>query len=316
MTRTGRRFLVTGAAGFVGANLCSRLAQTGEDVHALVKPSTSMWRLQEIADRVEVHLVDITDPAAVDALVDAVRPTVIYHLATHGAYHYQNITEQILLVNVTGLWNLVRACSRVGFELLVNTGSSSEYGLKSFAMRETDVLEPDSFYAVAKAAQSLLCRYLGRSTHRAIVTLRLFSVYGPYEEQTRLVPRLMAAAIDAKPVDMTSPDFVRDFVYIDDVIDVYLQVDRLKEMAGEILNVGTGVQTSLGELMKVMGELNGAPIDARWGRLPPRTWDTNAWVADVSKLRLLVGAVPQTTVTQGLAATLEWFRRHRGAYAI
>jgi dolichol-phosphate mannosyltransferase len=141
-------------------------------------------------------------------------------------------------------------------------------------------------------------------------------VYGPYEEQTRLVPRLMAAAIDAKPVDMTSPDFVRDFVYIDDVIDVYLQVDRLKEMAGEILNVGTGVQTSLGELMKVMGELNGAPIDARWGRLPPRTWDTNAWVADVSKLRLLVGAVPQTTVTQGLAATLEWFRRHRGAYAI
>jgi nucleoside-diphosphate-sugar epimerase len=305
---------VTGAAGFVGANICSRLLQRGEEVHALVKPSTSMWRLQEIADRIVVHLADITDAAAVDRVVKQVRPTIIYHLATHGAYHYQDDAEQILLVNVTGLWNLVRACSEVGFELLVNTGSSSEYGFKQFAMRETDVLEPDSFYAVAKSAQSLLCRHVGRSTRSAIVTLRLFSVYGPYEEPTRLVPHLMVAAIDGQPIDMTAPDTVRDFVHIDDVVDVYLQIDRLGEMAGEILNVGTGVQTSLSELVKILGEVNGAPIDARWGRMQPRTWDSNVWVADVSKLRRALGFVPQTTVAQGLAATLDWFRRHRRAY--
>jgi nucleoside-diphosphate-sugar epimerase len=305
---------VTGAAGFVGANLCARLVERGEEVHAFAKPETSLWRLTELADRLEVHFGDITDAAAVDRIVETIRPTVIYHLATHGAYHYQDSAEQILLVNVTGLWNLVRACTRVGFELLINTGSSSEYGFKEFAMRETDVLEPNSFYAVAKSAQSLLCQHVGRSTRSAVVTLRPFSVYGPYEEPTRLIPHLMLAAIDGKPIEMASRQTVRDFVYIDDVVDVYLEIDKLREMAGEILNVGTGVQTSLAQLVAAMDEVNGAPIDARWGELPPRSWDSSVWVADVSKLRRLLGFVPRTTVRQGLATSLDWFRRHRQAY--
>ena len=298
----------------MGANLCARLARDGEDVHALVKPTTTPWRLNGIKDRIAVHPVDITDAGRVDELVRRIKPTIVYHLATHGAYHYQNEPEPILLVNVTGLWNLVRACSQVGFELFVNTGSSSEYGAKSFAMRETDVLEPDSFYAVAKSAQSLLCRHVGRSTRQPIVTLRLFSVYGPYEEPTRLVPRLMLAAIDGKPIDMASPGTVRDFVYVDDVVDVYLRIDALRRMAGEILNVGTGVQTSLGQLVDALGAVSGRPLDARWDRMQPRSWDTDVWVADVSKLRQALGAVPATGIGEGLARSFEWFRGHKHFY--
>jgi len=208
----------------------------------------------------------------------------------------------------------VRACSKVGFDLFVNTGSSSEYGAKSFAMRETDVLEPDSFYAVAKSAQSLLCRHVGRSTRQAIVTLRLFSVYGPYEEPTRLVPRLMMAAIEGKPIDMASPTTVRDFVYVDDVVDVYMRIDALRRLAGEIVNVGTGAQTSLAQLVEALGQVVGAPIDARWDRMEPRGWDTDVWVADVSKLRKSIGATPPTGIREGLAASLAWFRAHKHLY--
>jgi len=279
-----------------------------------VKPSSTPWRLNGIEDGVAVHPVDITDAARVEDVIQRIRPTIVYHLATHGAYHYQNEPEPILLVNVTGLWNVVRACSKVGFDLFVNTGSSSEYGAKSFAMRETDVLEPDSFYAVAKSAQSLLCRHVGRSTRQAIVTLRLFSVYGPYEEPTRLVPRLMMAAIEGKPIDMASPTTVRDFVYVDDVVDVYMRIDALRRQAGEIVNVGTGAQTSLAQLVEALGQVVGAPIDARWDRMEPRGWDTDVWVADVSKLRKSIGATPPTGIREGLAASLAWFRAHKHLY--
>lgn len=279
-----------------------------------MKPSSTPWRLNGIEDGVAVHPVDITDAARVEDVIQRIRPTIVYHLATHGAYHYQNEPEPILLVNVTGLWNVVRACSKVGFDLFVNTGSSSEYGAKSFAMRETDVLEPDSFYAVAKSAQSLLCRHVGRSTRQAIVTLRLFSVYGPYEEPTRLVPRLMMAAIEGKPIDMASPTTVRDFVYVDDVVDVYMRIDALRRLAGEIVNVGTGAQTSLAQLVEALGQVVGAPIDARWDRMEPRGWDTDVWVADVSKLRKSIGATPPTGIREGLAASLAWFRAHKHLY--
>ena len=279
-----------------------------------MKPSSTPWRLNGIEDGVAVHPVDITDAARVEDVIQRIRPTIVYHLATHGAYHYQNEPEPILLVNVTGLWNVVRACSKVGFDLFVNTGSSSEYGAKSFAMRETDVLEPDSFYAVAKSAQSLLCRHVGRSTRQAIVTLRLFSVYGPYEEPTRLVPRLMMAAIEGKPIDMASPTTVRDFVYVDDVVDVYMRIDALRRLAGEIVNVGTGAQTSLAQLVEALGQVVGAPIDARWDRMEPGGWDTDVWVADVSKLRKSIGATPPTGIREGLAASLAWFRAHKHLY--
>ena len=279
-----------------------------------MKPSSTPWRLNGIEDGVAVHPVDITDAARVEDVIQRIRPTIVYHLATHGAYHYQNEPEPILLVNVTGLWNVVRACSKVGFDLFVNTGSSSEYGAKSFAMRETDVLEPDSFYAVAKSAQSLLCRHVGRSTRQAIVTLRLFSVYGPYEEPTRLVPRLMMAAIEGKPIDMASPTTVRDFVYVADVVDVYMRIDALRRLAGEIVNVGTGAQTSLAQLVEALGQVVGAPIDARWDRMEPRGWDTDVWVADVSKLRKSIGATPPTGIREGLAASLAWFRAHKHLY--
>jgi len=308
------RFFVTGAAGFVGANLVRRLLERGAEVHALVKPATRSWRIADLAGRLHVHHADLTDPAAVDRVVDAIRPTVIYHLATHGAYHYQNEAEQILLVNIAGLWNVHRACARHGFHLFVNTGSSSEYGAKMFAMRESDVLDPNSFYAVAKAAQSHLCQHIGRTAKNSTVTLRLFSVYGPYEEPKRLVPNLMLAALDGTPLDMVSPETVRDFVYIDDVIDVYLEIDKLQPLSGEILNVGTGVQTSLAQLVDTMATVAGRPLQAHWDQMPPRTWDAAVWVADVSKLRWLTGSVPRTRVDQGLARTLAWFREHHRFY--
>ena len=273
-----------------------------------MKPSSTPWRLNGIEDGVAVHPVDITDAARVEDVIQRIRPTIVYHLATHGAYHYQNEPEPILLVNVTGLWNVVRACSKVGFDLFVNTGSSSEYGAKSFAMRETDVLEPDSFYAVAKSAQSLLCRHVGRSTRQAIVTLRLFSVYGPYEEPTRLVPRLMMAAIEGKPIDMASPTTVRDFVYVDDVVDAFVRAAT--RGGGLVCNVGTGQETSVNELLAVMAEQAGVSVTPTLA--PARPGELQRSSLDIERAAIQLGWRPWTNLPEGTRAVLEYVRPKLG----
>lgn len=309
-----RKFLVTGAAGFIGANLCRRLLESGGEVHAIVRPQSRRWRIAGIAADLCLHEGDIRDADQVDRIFSSVRPDVVYHLATHGAYPYQDDGREILITNVFGLWNLLHSANKVGYELFVNTGSSSEYGRKSFAMRESDVLDPNSFYAVAKCAQSLLCQHMARTNELPLVTLRPFSVYGPWEEPKRFIPTVMLAAIRNETIDMVSPKTARDFVYIGDVVDVYLLVDRLKNLRGEIINVGTGVQNTVAQALEATEQVIGRKVNARWGTMPARTWDADVWVADVSKLYTLTGYTPRTTMKEGLARSLPWFRENARFY--
>lgn len=307
-------FAVTGAPGFIGANLCRRLAALGKEVHALCFPESDMWRIHDIGEIVHVHHVDLRDRLKVAEVVRSVRPSVVYHLAAHGAYPFQADKERILESNLLGTWNLLSACNAVGYKIFVNTGTSSEYGKKTFARREDDLPEPDSFYAATKSCQTTLCQFLARHENAPVVTLRPFSVYGPYEEPSRLIPRLMMAMIEETPIDMVSPHVSRDFVFMDDMLDLYLRVDALKAAIGEVLNVGTGTQTTLEELVRIASDLRGRPIMARWGAMEPRIWDTDTWVADISKLRRTVEWAPKVGVREGLSRCLNWFSAHRNLY--
>jgi len=308
MKGSPRKFLVTGAAGFVGAGLCRRLLSEGQEVHAVTREASRRWRLADIIGDLVLHEIDLRDGDKVRRVVADVRPDVIYHLATHGAYPQQTDGEQILESNVMGLWNLLHASMKTGYELLVNTGSSSEYGHKSFAMRETDLLEPDSFYAVAKSAQSLLCQHLSRESGLPIVSLRLFSVYGPWEEPSRLIPSLMRAALEDRSIEMVAPKTARDFVFVEDVLDVYLMVEKLSRLRGDVLNVGTGAQSSLLDVVATMERVAGKRIEARWDSMPSRPWDSEVWVADVSQLRNRTGYSARTSLEEGLAQTYAWVR--------
>src|SRR3989344_4171361 len=169
--------LVTGAGGFIGANL-------------------------------------------VRHLVKKVKPSFVYHLATHGGYHKQQDGRRIVHTNIMGSFNLfdaLKTCRTL--KRIVNAGSSSEYGSKSHPMKEQDVLEPTTAYGVAKAAQTLLAQYLAREEALPLVTLRFFSVYGPFEEPGRLIADVMCAVVRKRKLQLSSPDPKRDFVFVDDVVE-------------------------------------------------------------------------------------------------
>ncbi|MBN1259328.1 MAG: GDP-mannose 4,6-dehydratase [Anaerolineae bacterium] len=309
---SNKRVLVTGATGFVGAHLVRRLLEAHEDVHILIRPSSNLWRLQEIETQIKKHSGDLADAEGIHDIVTEIQPQVIYHLATLGAYPFQKDAEAIIRTNIFGAWNLLKACAGIDYEVFVNAGSSSEYGSKRFAMRETDVLEPNSYYAVSKSAQSLLCQHLARSENRPICTLRLFSVYGYYEEPTRLVPTLIRRCLNGQDLSMTSRYTARDFVFVDDVIDAFLQTEALAKAGPAIINVGTGVQHTLEDIVAQILTITGARVGVHWGEMEPRIWDTDTWVADITQSRRLLNWTPKTSLDEGLRLTVAWFKRYYG----
>jgi len=310
-----RRFLITGASGFVGSCLLRRLIEDGEEVHVLLRPQARLWRINDLNGRYFAHECDLLDHDRVAQVVGEIRPTVIYHLAAYGAYSYQNEADQILKADINGTWNLLQACKGLDFELFVNTGSSSEYGFKKEPMKESDILEPASYYAVAKSAQTLLCSFIAKSEMKPVVTFRLFSVYGPYEEPTRLIPTLMKSLDQGLPMNLVSPHIARDMIYVDDVVDAYLKVDRLKAFPGEYFNISTGVQSSMADVVRLAAEVSGRTTEFRWSGMPARSWDTDIWVADTHKAETVLGWTSATPLRDGLSKMWAWFQTHRNLYA-
>lgn len=308
-------YLITGASGFIGANLLRRLVTRNECVHIILRKEAKLWRIQDLLDKATVHEADLLDALSLRKIAAEVKPSVIYHLAAYGAYSQQSEPDKIIKVNILGTWNLLQAVSAIDYGLFVNTGSSSEYGFKKLAMKEADLLEPVSFYAVAKSSATLLCSYLAQSEKKPIVTLRPFSVYGPYEEPTRFIPVLLKALYYKEPLSLVSSEVSRDQIYIDDVVDFYLLVDKLKQYPGEIFNLGTGTQSSIKKVVETAIEVTGKTTDFKWGAMKPRIWDTTNWVADISKAKELLGWAPRINLEKGLLLTWKWFESHKHLYA-
>jgi UDP-glucose 4-epimerase len=303
------RALVTGATGFVGANLARRLIADGHDVHLLVRPSHATWRIDAIRDSVRLHEVELADRDGVARVVADVRPRWIFHLAAHGAYASQRDVDEIVATNVLGTVALVEACCRTGFDAFVHTGSSSEYGFKDHAPAEAEWLDPNSHYAVTKASATLYCRYTARSRDLPLTTLRLYSAYGPWEEPTRLMPTLVVRGLAGTLPPLVNPDIARDYVYVDDVVDAcLLAATTPTRERGGVYNVGTGVQTSLRHVVDVARHALGLTVEPAWGSMPDRRWDTSVWVADSRALRTDFGWSPRYALGDGFARLVAWLR--------
>ena len=311
MPNNAKRVIVTGGGGFLGANLTRMLLEHGHEVHLLVRPGHNYWRIKAILDDVYLHAVELQDSPHLDEIIKRIKPDWVFHLAAHGAYSHQTDVNQIIQVNIQGTINLVQACMENGFEAFINTGSSSEYGFKDHAPEETDLLEPNSYYAVSKASASLFCRYVSQSEGLNIITLRLYSVYGPWEEPTRLIPTLITKGLKGKLPPLVSPNAAHDFVYVDDVCNAYLiaATSHILER-GAIYNVGTGVQISMEEAVQAARDILNISDKPEWGSMTDRHWSTNIWVADNRKIREDLSWQPHYSFELGLKHTLNWFRNN------
>ncbi len=309
------KVLITGATGFIGANLTRRLLHDGHEVHAIIREEAQLWRLDSIITDLHLHIIDMTDSLKLTQLVREISPQWIFHLAVYGAYSSQSNVEEMVQTNVVATSNLLLACEKVGFEAFVNTGSSSEYGFKLYAPTEEESLEPNSYYAVTKASATLFARYFSQRTQLQVVTLRLYSVYGLYEEYTRLIPRLIVNGLKGTYPPLVSPTTARDFIYTDDVVDAYLKAaDNGQIPRGAIYNIGSGQQTELREVVELVRSQLGISEEPQWGSMEQRIWDTNTWVANISSAKRDLDWSPTNSLDSGLRQMTAWIRTHLDVY--
>jgi nucleoside-diphosphate-sugar epimerase len=302
------RALVTGAGGFVAANLVRHLLDLGDEPVAILRPGGTSWRLQDVAADARIELVDLRRTEDITGVVDEVRPDVIFHLAAYGAYSWQTDLDAMLAVNVRATESLLDAARRVGARF-IQAGSSSEYGFSDRATRELDRVEPNSHYAITKVAATHLCRLAAAQHDQHAITLRLYSVYGPWEEPGRLMPTLIERALDRTYPPLAAPETARDFVWIEDVCDAFVRAASA-DLAdrGAVLNVASGAQTTLRALVEIVRsqfEIESEPV---WASMPARSWDTSAWVGDPSSAADLIGWKATTPLGQGLGALATWMQ--------
>jgi len=314
LTMKNKRILITGATGFVGSCLSRRFVNMNYDIHIAKREQSNIWRIRDIFNRVVAHNIDLVDSNSIEKLIKDIKPRIIFHTATYGGYSFQKDVNKVIQTNVMGTVNLINACSKVGFDIFVNTGSSSEYGLKSSPMNEIDLLEPNSNYGVAKVSATLFCQAIARREGLPIVTLRLFSPYGYYEEATRLVPSIIISCLTGENPKVSSPEPVRDFVFIKDVVDAYIKVVETPDVKGQIFNIGYSKQHSVGEVVSKIIELAEERVSPEWGSIPKRTSEPIIWQADISKAKDILKWEPRYDLEEGLNKTVKWFKENINLY--
>ena len=306
----GGRTLVTGAAGFVGARLVRSLLDGGEDVVALVRPGSRLWRLEDVLDRVELLEVDV---GALDARSAALRDVrVVHHLAAAGVDPRDGDPGSILATNVLGTQATLEVARVLEVDRFVYCGSCFEYGSGS-RLREDAPLRPRSTYAASKAAGRLLAEAAAAAHGLPVVTLRPFTAYGPFEAAHRLVPSCILNALAGRPIELTAGEQRRDLVHVDDVATAFVAAARNPAAVGRTLNVCSGEETRVRDVAATVLELVGGEAELRLGALPQRPGETDALSGDPAAAEQVLGLRP-TPLREGLARTVDWFRAHSAAY--
>jgi nucleoside-diphosphate-sugar epimerase len=307
-----RRVALTGGTGFIGANLARALLRRGDEVHLLNRASHATWRIEAIRDDITLHVVDIADARSVRDAFRTIRPELLFHLAQAGGYSWQTDVAEMVSTNYLACINLLRAAGELGTRV-VNTGSSSEYGARSHPTRETDAPRPNSDYAATKAAATVYCQHWAQRMARPAPTLRLYSIYGPFEQPMRLLPRLVSFGLEGCLPPLATPDTARDFVYVGDAVTALL---RAAEVAlpdpGAIFNICSGRQTTLRETVAVARTVLGVTQRPAWASMAPRAWDTGTWVGDPALTARELGWTATTPLEAGIGKFAKWLKSEPG----
>ncbi|MBB1598189.1 NAD-dependent epimerase/dehydratase family protein [Achromobacter sp. UMC46] len=297
--------LVAGASGFIGANLFKMILAQRQDVFACVRREKG-WRLADVNDD-NIVAVDLNDSAATKNLIDTLEPKTVFDCTSYGAYSFEEDPALIYRTNFQALVNLVGLLSKTPIVAYIHAGSSSEYGVNCTAPEEADRCEPNSHYAVSKVAAASYLEYMGKQGFPSS-NLRLYSVYGPLEDSSRLIPNLVRKALDGKLPPFVDPNTSRDFIYVDDVCSAFvLAATRMQpDQYGHNFNIGSGTKTTIADLAAVARDTFGIHDAPQYGQMQGRAWDLADWYSNPNKARAQLGWEPEHGLASGLRLTANW----------
>lgn len=282
------KILITGANGFIGTHLTKRLEKEGHQVYPFPR---FMFSANEQSMR------DFFKGVSID---------YIYHFASYGNMAQQK-DEQEIFQNIVRTWNLLQATKNIPYKAFINIGTSSEYGKKDEPMTEDMCPATDTFYGATKVSATYLSRAFAIQHCKPIVTVRPFSVYGPGEADFRFIPQIIKHLQEGKTMNVDT-QANHDWIYIDDFIDgVMCVTDNAHKLFGQVVNIGTGMQSSNQEIITRLEAISGKKLEVNiFDNM--RENDSKIWVNGSRKL-YAYDWYPKTSLTKGLKKTYEYYTK-------
>ena len=305
--------LVTGAGGFIGSHVVGEMVVAGARVRALVhyNARSDVGMLADLAPRVldEVEIVsgDVTNAHQMAQVVRGCQ--VVLHLAALIAipYSYQAPASYVT-TNVGGTLNLLEAARQHGVRRFIQTSTSEVYGSAQYVpIDERHPLQAQSPYAVTKVGADMLALSFHCSFDLPVLVLRPFNTFGPRQSARAVIPTILSQLLSERPVRLGAVDTRRDFTFVRDTA-LGFRLAAESSCVGEVMNLGTGVDYSIGEVAEQCAALLGRPLrlelDAE--RLRPPSSEVDRLCADASRARTLIAWAPRHTLAEGLTVTADW----------
>ena len=320
MFQQNNKILVTGADGFIGSHLVEQLVKEGYDVRAFVLyNSFNSWgwldqTSDDIKKSIEVYQGDIRDPYGVKNAMKGCN--TVLHLAALIAIPYSyHSPETYVDTNIKGTLNIVQAARELNIEKVVHTSTSEVYGTALFVpITEDHPLQGQSPYSATKIGADHLAMSFYKSFNTPVAIIRPFNTYGPRQSARAVIPTIIGQILNgAARIKLGATSPTRDFNYVKDTVGGFISVMKSPKSVGEVINIGSNYEISVGETVELIADIIGNTIEIETDeiRLRPTKSEVERLWADNSKAKAYLGWEPKYAgregLRRGLSETIDWF---------
>ena len=316
MSWSGRRVLVTGGEGFIGSHLVERLVREGAEVRTLVQYNAFGrfgWLDPAVHGDVRVIPGDVRDAGRVREAADGCE--VVFHLAALIGIPYSYVApESYVQVNVEGTSNVALACRTTGVAKLVHTSTSETYGsARRVPIDEDHPLQPQSPYSASKIGGDMMALSYWHAFELPVAVVRPFNTYGPRQSTRAVIPTILTQLHGgASEIRLGTTAPTRDFNYVEDTVSGFLAVADCDRAVGSVVNIGSGREISIGDLVQLLIRTTGSSAEAVVDpdRVRPAGSEVDRLLCDNSRAREWAGWTPQVSLEEGLRRTSDWVKEN------
>lgn len=306
------KILLTGASGFIGAAVCEELLAHGHEVAALVRGGEH-WRLGPARQSMSMIVADLAQRATWEEPVRAFAPDGVAHLAWTGVRGADR-DDPRQVANIAWTADLLEVCQECGTSTFLGAGSQAEYGPKRAAITESDATAPTTLYGETKLAAGRIGARIAQARGMRHVWMRIFSIYGEGDHPHWLIPYLIGTMLRGERPSLTAGEQLWDFLHIRDAAAA-MRIALENPQAKGVYNLGSGLAPPLRQTIETIRDLIDPSTALGWGEIAYRPDQVMILQADIARIKM-IGWEPAITLAEGLARSVEWYRRNLWIYDI